>query len=67
MNKVALRGRGARTNDTSRFETFRSEAFEDGWTEADEAARPLTTTIQPMKSKTIIARNDSPDISFSRS
>ena len=67
MNKVALRGRGARTNDTGRFETFRSEAFEDGWTEEDEAARPLTTTIQPMKSKTIIAKNDSPDISFNRS
>jgi len=67
MNKVALRGRGARTNDTGRFESFRSEAFEDGWTEDDEAARPLTTTIQPMKSKTIIAKNDSPDISFSRS
>jgi DNA repair photolyase len=67
MNKVALRGRGARTNDTGRFETFKSEAFEDGWTEEDEAARPLTTTIQPMKSKTIIAKNDSPDISFNRS
>jgi len=67
MNKVALRGRGARTNDTGRFESFRSEAFEDGWTEEDEAARPLTTTIQPMKSKTIIARNDSPDIGFNRS
>jgi DNA repair photolyase len=67
MNKVALRGRGARTNDTGRFETFKSEAFEDGWTEEDEAARPLTTTIQPMRSKTIIAKNDSPDISFNRS
>ncbi len=67
MNKVALRGRGARTNDTGRFESFRSEAFEDGWTEEDEAARPLTTTIQPMKSKTIIAKNDSPDIGFNRS
>ena len=67
LNRSALRGRGARSNDPSRFESFRSEAFEDGWTEADEAARPLTTTIQPMKSRTIIARNDSPDISFSRS
>jgi DNA repair photolyase len=67
MNRVALRGRGARTNDTGRFETFKSEAFEDGWTEEDEAARPLTTTVQPMKSKTIIAKNDSPDIGFNRS
>ncbi len=67
MNRVALRGRGARTNDTGRFESFRSETFDDGWTEEDEAVRPLTTTIQPMKSKTIIAKNDSPDISFNRS
>ena len=67
LNRVALKGRGARTNATGRFETFRSEAFEDGWTEQDEAARPLVTSIQPMKSKTIIARNDSPDIGFNRS
>ncbi|PTS90535.1 MULTISPECIES: PA0069 family radical SAM protein [unclassified Caulobacter] len=67
LNRVALRGRGARTNATGRFETFRSEAFEDGWTEADEAARPLKTQVQPMKSRTIIARNDSPDIGFNAS
>jgi len=67
LNRVALKGRGARSNDSSRFESFRSEAFEDGWTEADEAARPLTTSIQPMKSRTIIARNDSPDIGFNAS
>ncbi|MDI1363404.1 MAG: PA0069 family radical SAM protein [bacterium] len=67
LNRVALKGRGARTNDSGRFESFRSEAFEDGWTEADEAARPLVTSIQPMKSKTIIAKNDSPDIGFNRS
>ena len=67
LNRVALKGRGARSNETSRFESFRSEAFEDGWTEEDEAARSLTTSIQPMKSKTIIARNDSPDIGFNAS
>lgn len=67
LNRVAQRGRGARSNQTGRFESFRSEAFEDGWSEEDEAARPLVTSIQPMKSKTIIARNDSPDIGFNRS
>lgn len=67
LNRVALRGRGARSNATGRFETYRSESFDDGWTETDEAARPLTTIIQPMKSRTIIARNDSPDIGFNAS
>ncbi|MDB5439869.1 MAG: radical protein [Caulobacteraceae bacterium] len=62
-----LSGRGARSNATSRFVSAKAETFDDGWEETDAEPARLSTVVQPMKSKTIIARNDSPDISFSRS
>ncbi len=43
-----------------------SEAFDDGWGEEEEPAQ-IATTLQPMKSRTIIARNDSPDVGFESS
>jgi DNA repair photolyase len=62
-----FRGRGARTNATGRFETQVREAFDDGWTIDDAPAAPLRTTVEPEKAKTVISRNDSPDIGFSAS
>ncbi len=62
----APRGRGAKSNQTGRFESRVSEAFDDGWGD-DEAPKQLKTELQPMKSRTIIARNQSPDIGFDRS
>jgi DNA repair photolyase len=61
------RGRGARSNRTGRFEALQHEAFDDGWELEDEAPGQLPTTVQPMKSRTIIARNTSPDVGFDRS
>jgi len=60
------RGRGAVTNPTGRFEPARRETFEDGWAFEDEPA-PLNTEVIIEKPRTIIARNDSPDIGFDRS
>src|SRR5271170_460032 len=60
------RGRGAATNASGRFELERREAFDDGWTQ-DEAPEPLATEVTWERPKTIITRNDSPDISFDRS
>ncbi|HYD44114.1 MAG TPA: PA0069 family radical SAM protein [Phenylobacterium sp.] len=62
-----LRGRGARSNASGRYEALTQEAFDDGWTVEDEAPPPLRTELQPEKAKTIIAKNDSPDVGFSRS
>ncbi len=62
-----VKGRGARSNATSRFVTAQREAFDDGWTLEDPEAAQLTTTVLPDASKTIIARNSSPDIHFDRS
>jgi len=63
----SVRGRGARSNATSRFEARQREAFDDGWTLEDPAPVQLTTTVLPDTARTIIARNASPDIPFDRS
>lgn len=62
----AARGRGAKSNRTGRFESLVRDVFDDGWGEDAEPAQILTQ-LQPMKSRTIIARNQSPDVGFDRS
>jgi DNA repair photolyase len=68
----ARRGRGAVSNTSGRFETesrvTRDEdfAFDDGWGGAEEAP-PTRTTVERDTSRTILARNTSPDIPFDRS
>ena len=67
---VAVRvrkGRGAATNESGRFEHERRVAFDDGWGTADDEAPPLSTVLGIDATRTIIARNDSPDIGFDRS
>src|SRR5271170_4410332 len=61
------KGRGAASNDSGRFEAERRVAFDDGWDTADAEPMPLTTTLSVDSTRTIIARNDSPDIGFDRS
>ena len=60
------RGRGAASNSGGRFEPHQREAFDDGWT-ADEAVEPLKTEVTVERPRTIITRNDSPDIGFDQS
>lgn len=62
------RGRGARSNASGRYEAAKVEAFDDGWAE-DDAALPaqIPTTVTPLRSRTIISKNQSPDIGFERS
>jgi DNA repair photolyase len=59
-------GRGAFSNDSGRFEVERRERVDDGWGSLD-ALEPLKTEITVERAKTIITRNESPDISFDRS
>ena len=60
------RGRGARSNATGRFETDTIEATDDGW-ESLGLLDAFKTEVREDSAKSIIARNDSPDISFDRS
>jgi len=64
----AIKGRGATINIEGRFEVWSREAVDDTWFQdpGDEPSRPKTVvTIETVKS--IITRNDSPDIGFSQS
>lgn len=60
------RGRAAATNTSGRFEKLSRETFDDGW-ETLEDLPQLKTEVQEERARTIITRNESPDISFDRS
>ncbi|WP_292053191.1 MULTISPECIES: PA0069 family radical SAM protein [unclassified Brevundimonas] len=60
----AVRGRGARSNQSGRYETLTAETIDDGWDRTDEPAPPLRTSLSAEKAKTVITRNNSPDIGF---
>ncbi len=65
---LPLKGRGASSNRSGRYEREAREAFDDGW---ESAAEPLPgahrTQVGVDQSRKVIARNDSPDIGFDRS
>jgi DNA repair photolyase len=64
---TARKGRGAASNKTGRFEAEVRVAFDDGWGSPDPGAPPFATQLSVDATRTIIARNDSPDIGFDRS
>jgi DNA repair photolyase len=63
----AMRGRGARSNASGRYEAQQREAFDDGWTGEDAEPAKLETTVTAEKARVIISHNDSPDVGFSAS
>jgi DNA repair photolyase len=60
------RGRSAGINPSGRFEPVTRHVFDDGW-DSIEDLPPFKTEVQVEKPRTIITRNESPDISFDRS
>src|SRR5262245_10069183 len=63
-----LKGRGARSNASSRYDMEKRVRFDDGWDrDESEEPPPLKTEIIRDATRTIITKNDSPDISFDRS
>ncbi len=66
------KGRGAVSNSSGRFETEQRHRVDDGWgtawaAEEWETRDKLRTTLTKDTTKTIIARNTSPDVGFDRS
>src|SRR5205823_7028278 len=62
--------RGAISNPEGRFEIQLREVFDDGWkvNESEDEPLPILQTIlMPEYAKSIINRNDSPDIGFDQS
>jgi len=66
VDKGRRRGRGACSNHTGRFEAEQREEFDDGW-EGLGDLDAFKTEVREEPARTIITRNDSPDISFDRS
>ena len=63
-----IKGRGSASNPEGRFESTVVETYDDGWYRDDgEAAAPPATTVTEETARTIISRNDSPDIPFDQS
>lgn len=60
------RGRGAGLNPTGRFEKLERETVDDGWNSLEDLP-PFRTETQIERPKTVISRNDSPDLPFDRS
>ena len=63
-----LKGRGAASNPQGRFENIRHQAEDDGWRSAlleQDAPRPRTE-VSEERARSMISRNDSPDIAFSQ-
>jgi DNA repair photolyase len=61
------RGRGATFNPDGRFESESRDAFDDGWGTLDAEPRQVATTVTAEQARSIISRNESPDIPFNQS
>jgi DNA repair photolyase len=62
-----VKGRGTFSNVSGRFEREHRVLIDDGWGTLDDEPPVLKTTVAIDATRTIIARNQSPDISFDRS
>jgi DNA repair photolyase len=70
-----VKGRGAQVSPQVRFDTFSREMVDDGWSlpvgeeggVREDVPAPPKTTVTAQPAKTIIARNQSPDVPFNQS
>jgi DNA repair photolyase len=65
-----MKGRGAPFNPANRFREDAREPYDDGWpvvTDPGDEPSPPRTVVTIQRARTIIARNDSPDIPFTQS
>ncbi|HUJ86281.1 MAG TPA: PA0069 family radical SAM protein [Burkholderiales bacterium] len=60
----AGKSRGALSRLQGRFETLARETFDDGWGAEDEAPAVLETSVTEERARSIIQRNESPDLPF---
>ncbi|MET3356293.1 UNVERIFIED_ORG: DNA repair photolyase [Xanthobacter viscosus] len=60
------RGRGAVSNAAGRFEPAARILFDDGWQSLEDLP-PLRTQVTEERARTVITRNQSPDVAFDRS
>lgn len=61
-----FKGRGALGNPANRFDRAHGERIDDGWFQ-EQLPDSIATEVRPDATRSIIARNDSPDIHFEQS
>jgi len=61
------RGRGALSNHTGRFEAATRQTIDDGWAPQEDDPPATPTNLHRDSSRSVISRNQSPDIGFDRS
>jgi DNA repair photolyase len=66
VERERRRGRGTLSNASGRYEPLARVSFDDGWQGIEELP-PFKTMVTVDSTRKIIARNDSPDVSFDRS
>ncbi len=76
-HRVVRKGRGSGSNDQSRYIAARSEAVDDGWSstgtgagagiETEDESWQIATQFFRDRTRSIITKNQSPDIGFSQS
>jgi DNA repair photolyase len=64
---IPLKGRGTASRPPGRFARTRLDPVEDGWAAREEAPASCATSVEPEAARSIITRNDSPDIPFDQS
>ena len=62
-----IKGRGAAHNPHNRFHSVQTTAVDDGWWQDDEDDAPVQTEVRAATVRSIIARNQSPDVPFDQS
>ncbi len=67
LTRTVHKGRGAASNVDGRYESHKHEAEDDGWGALDGEVAPVHTTVAIDRARTVITRNDSPDIPFEQS
>lgn len=65
--QIFYKGRGAASNPQVRFERLERQPIDDGWGCIDEEQQVLRTEVTLIQARSIVSRNDSPDIPFAQS
>ena len=64
---TAGKSRGTTVSPQGRFEKATREAFDDGWLPDDEPASVRETSVTEERARSIVSRNESPDVPFTQS
>lgn len=64
MKHEVAKGRGATLQIEGRFESVARERFDDGWSSFDEELPPQKTSVTVERAKSVLQRQNSPDLPF---